>query len=303
MNSADRSLIEVWSAEHSITSWSTFESAMQRLDASEKSPFQNRGWLFRGERSFSSDLKTSIETRADQYGVSLQDLYSKKIEQGLIRRFKREYPLHATILPENNDHILWLSIMQHHGAPTRLLDITYSIYVALYFALWDYHAEEEAALWCLNANWLIYGWNQNLPEGYKQEFDRDRNGRYLQLFNIVLGHRRRKVYIINPYYFPERLVLQQAGFLMPLDIRFPFMTNLLSMPISPKDSHGKAFSGKRIVKIRIHLSQNKLDEVRYRLLRMNINNATLFPGIDGFARSLRDRFPFEEQRSGLKPGF
>src|SRR5258708_2534382 len=39
--------------------------------------------------------------------------------------------------------------MQHHGCPTRLLDCTYSVYVAAYFAL--ERAEGDCAVWGLDA--------------------------------------------------------------------------------------------------------------------------------------------------------
>jgi hypothetical protein len=206
-------------------------------------------------------------------------------------------------VPAIGDEIEWLAIMQHHGAPTRLLDVTYSIYIGLYFALWKYKPEEKAALSCINQNWLIDGWDQKAPKGYFREFERDGHGRDLRLYQIVLKDRRPKVYVINPYHLHERLVLQQGGFLLPLDITKTFMTNLSYMPKDPRGKNGMRKYTERIVKIMISLKKDELQEVRYKLTRMNINNATLFPGIDGFARSLRDRLPFDEQRSGRRHGF
>jgi hypothetical protein len=45
--------------------------------------------------------------------------------------------------------------MQHHGAPTRLLDFMYSIYLAAYFTL--EHAEGDSVVWAIHGPWALQG--------------------------------------------------------------------------------------------------------------------------------------------------
>lgn len=96
-------------------------------------------WIFRGHKSQTHFLQPSIERVAPRLDWPL-------IEHRLLREFQSKARMHMdpaqlpTVAPESK--LSWLSIMQHYGAPTRLLDFTYSAYVALYFALRN--REEQA---------------------------------------------------------------------------------------------------------------------------------------------------------------
>ncbi len=77
------------------------------------------------------------------------------IEHESIIRFRSEAHLHlqTSVLPPNyfkldalDTYVEWLALMQHYGAPTRLVDWTWSGYVALYFATIQQSAH-DAAIW------------------------------------------------------------------------------------------------------------------------------------------------------------
>lgn len=82
-------------------------------------------WILRGQTDWKWTLKTTLERSAENMGIGFVEL--PKLKQGMIRKFKRQYAHFSSDLPSDDDYIEWLSIMQHFGAPTRLLDFSYSI--------------------------------------------------------------------------------------------------------------------------------------------------------------------------------
>jgi|SRR5271166_3448999 len=54
--------------------------------------------------------------------------------------------------PDNNDYLGWLSLAQHYGLPTRLLDWTENPLVAVYFAV--ERPDEDGCIWALSPTGL-----------------------------------------------------------------------------------------------------------------------------------------------------
>jgi len=243
-------------------------------------------WHFRGVLD-NWALETSIERAARDWEVPLNDL--PDIETRLLREFKRAYPSNVSASPPDDDDTLgWLALMQHHGAPTRLLDWTYSPFVAAFFALDALlgcrDVTRQAAVWALSFTPLEAAATL-LPEPLKKalmEYATTRDGAPFRAVFLEADPPIIFAPIVNPYRLNERLVVQQGVFLCPGDIRRPFEDNLSALP-------GVLDSGNLR---KILLPRNVLSDAFRSLRRMNINHATLFPGVDGFARSLRHRFDF-----------
>ena len=90
---------------------------------------------------------------AKVYGDLTPKLFRKPwlradFEASLIESFKRGAPALEPDILDYEDHIAWLFLMQHHGMPTRLLDWTKSILIALYFVV-SKHTSDDGELWAM----------------------------------------------------------------------------------------------------------------------------------------------------------
>jgi hypothetical protein len=84
-------------------------------------------------------------------------LYRKEFRDADENEIRIEFQSRALQLIQGRvptDKWEWYFLMQHYGAPTRLLDWTDNPLVALYFALADHSGISDAAVWALNPWWL-----------------------------------------------------------------------------------------------------------------------------------------------------
>lgn len=101
--------------------------------------FQGQVW-WRGQGRYKWHLSPSV-TRIDG---------GYEYEQNAIFRFMRRAPSRYLHTPDESDFFAWLFLMQHHRAPTRLLDWTESPLFGCYFAIEDEETkEEDGALFAL----------------------------------------------------------------------------------------------------------------------------------------------------------
>jgi len=230
-------------------------------------------WVYRGQRQ-DWLLQPSLERYICAWGSDIA--LSPMIEQQMIRDFRRRYPDPAdTAIHE--DTLYCLALMQHHGAPTRLIDWTYSPFVAAKFAAEE--GTKNAVIWCLNAEWCRATGEGIVGDDLKRRAD-DALRNDVTFRPIYLAARRPFVCLENPLRLNQRLILQRGTFLCPGDISVGFQNNI------------EAMSGwdleQNLIKLVLRLDKTEVAHFSNHLKQMNMTSALLFPGLDGFAFSLRE---------------
>jgi hypothetical protein len=304
----DCNMFDEWQIEYA-ENFKEAQNFYENREEEKKSCVEIR-WIYRGQKFLHKngktnepELKTSLDRAFENFDINGEDRIRR--EGDIIREFQRKLHLHVNQTPAKKDFLGWLALMQHHGAPTRLLDWTYSFWVALYFAINNLRPGDEGEVWALDTLWFSRTAEDKLKIDMKNHIERTieeiksqydtayldetaiRHNAYVHyLFNNPIN----LVYNVNPFRMNERLTIQQGVFLLQGDITKPFLQNLKSYIYD-----GKVYKRVRILRI----NYDNRNEILREVLRMNINNAVLFPGLDGFADSLRTRlvFPFNELRA------
>src|SRR6266542_4366174 len=114
-------------------------------------PPSDQLWLYRGLGDASWELDSSFDRCCKREEVRPD--HRKWFEDALLREFQRGYHLYDSRTPHPDHTLEWLSVMQHHGAPSRILDLSFSLYVAVHFAIDE--AEEACAGRAIRAQWVI----------------------------------------------------------------------------------------------------------------------------------------------------
>ena len=241
-------------------------------------------WKFRGQSRSSWDLTTSLERTLKpflpEYQRKDKTQSVKEWEDAIVRLFKREAPNYLIgRLPETE--IEWLALMQHYGAPTRLLDWTTSPYAACYFALENAEEEPCCAVWAVNITYFQRFAFMVIQQHGGYDLTKPLRRYDPHYLDLVLNEQILGVFPVEPFRRNERLMFQQGMFLVPGNPERTFMANFRTAV------HGADWLENCIRKIVIPAGLRS--QVLFDLEKMNITRATLFPGIDGFAQSLRYR--------------
>lgn len=248
-----------------VATWSELMGALYDIPRSPHQRFRST-FVYRGVGDKSWGLEPSLKRLGGEY---------EKVEGPLLRAF-RKYAQPGSIPGDT----IWirLSVAQHYGLPTRLLDWTISPKVALHFAT----AEQEqygrdGGIWCVDVEKA----RELLPTSLREVLDRE----YAFLLSVEMldfisalsdfDHLAREgdfVLFFEPPSLDARIVNQ--GAIMSV---MPGATRALDEFLI---AHPEIYQ-------RIVIAKELKWEIRDKLDQDNVTERMLFPGLDGLSRWLR----------------
>jgi hypothetical protein len=264
-----------------VNGFEEFASHVGRLPRSD--------WVFRGHHQTGWQIEPSLARYLRTHRLNIKDEWHDIRELSAIHKFQNAAHGFMTHLPMENDLLSWLAVMQHFGAPTRLVDFTFSPMIALFFAasgsvrpvafgeiLGDKELNDKYASYEVHAvrlRSIVRFTQRRMNLSSPPKLGHYRIGRS--------GWQRRSfVGFFEGKWLNPRQIAQQGLFMIPskidLDIHRCLEECTIRAPRQP--SHWLIF--------RFPGGRSAYREMAKRLLSANLTHAALFPGIEGVAKSI-----------------
>ncbi len=251
------------------TSWSDLQDLLLNDSWNERLGRFRSAAAYRGL----SDTSYLLETTLIRLGGPFA-----RLEQHLLRNFKK-YAHRDVVADDSVWH--WLSVAQHHGLPTRLLDWTHSPLIALHFATANTEKFDiDGAVWCVDYE-RTHGL---LPDAVRQTLlDEGANTFTTELLAQAvsslerLDHISEKPYLLffEPPSMDDRIVNQYALFSVMSDSQLGLDTWISQFPDLCR---------------KIIIPASMKWEIRDKLDQCNVTERVLFPGLDGLSRWLHRHY-------------
>jgi hypothetical protein len=243
-----------------INSWDDFQR--------EVSKQSYREWMYRGQSNSSWELESSLfrilkknQTIRNYSKIKKVNIDKEKYENEMINHFMKSSHLYLSSVPNENHKFDWLSVMQHYGTPTRMLDFSFSPYVALFFALSG--IEKEASVYCIKFREI-----NNIDKSYNDDIE----SKSTEVMKTRKKINDAVLIPFEPSFTNARLQAQQGAFLIPNTLNFSHNEIL-------EDYENDDFAMKLIINI------ENIYNMFEPLFKMNIVYTNLFPGLEGFCKS------------------
>jgi len=217
----------------------------------------NEDTIYRGVSRASYPIlpKVGRQYCIDHFNLKLKYKSLDDYEDKLMLEFKKHALPFLEQRPENEWE--WWAIAQHHGLPTRYLDWTFNPLVAAYFAVEDCNNDEDA---------IVYA------------SDKTQFNNYIDGTNDPLSID--EIFLYYPPHINKRIIAQSGIFTAHNDPTTEL--NLIDKPASKI----KLKKNEKYVLEQIIIPKTIKKDFKRLLNLYGINQATLFPGLDGIAKHL-----------------
>ena len=234
-------------------------------------------FIYRGHANADWPLQSSLERII---GSKWSAAEAKKFEEYSISQFQSKFHLYDRENVKPDSKLAWLSIMQHYGVPTRLLDFTESPYVAIYFALEAYSPQTRSDFAIFALDYLeIMDRSIKHINSKDNTFNETRFSVYErqdEIFDKVVDRFAYDIaWIAEPKQLNARLDRQAGSFLLSGNRSLRIQEVLDSEP----------YSNVRMYKFRV--AHDLYIGIFALLRKMNITSKSLYGDLDGLARSIR----------------
>jgi hypothetical protein len=238
-----------------------------------------------------------------------------EIEKDAKKEFESQVHMYLdpSVLPNSHEWLEWWALMQHYGAPTRLLDWTASPYVAAYFAI-ESGEDTDGLIWVLN-DWAL---GDRLREHYPADWVQwDHSPRPTNNWSAVANSFVLKrffdetaapqLFFFQPNRRSPRIVAQQGWLSAPLNLFANYETIIAALyenhrndPKNHVEWDIKTREYWKYWNCRIVIPKEVKREFLRRLQTMNITASNLFPGVDGLGKSVKEFIKVEVRHD--RPG-
>ena len=257
--------------EFTVTSWNELNERLYQDSWMPGIRRHRSHFAFRGLDMASHRLETTLSRLGGD---------PSRLEGHLLRNF-RKYA-HRNVV-ERDSLWNWMALAQHHRLPTRMLDWTYSPYVALHFATADMSkAHLDGVVWCVDFSAAC----NMLPRVLAAELDREGADVFtVEMLTRVAGSMEifdglsaeTFVTFFEPPSLDDRIVNQFALFSVLSDPTACFEDFLAAHP--------------ELVR-KVIIPAGLKWEVRDKLDQANISERVLFPGLDGLSIWLKRHYSY-----------
>jgi FRG domain-containing protein len=243
--------------------WGELQEQLFADSWNEELRLHRSNFAFRGRARADDELSTSLARLGADPAA---------IERPLLRHF-RKYAARDAV-PEDSTWN-WLALAQHHGLPTRLLDWTFSPYVALHFATARREDDADGVVWMLD----YVRAHELAPKKLREQLEREGGNVFTteMLAACAAGFDELAdlgddfVVFVEPPSFDERIVNQYS--------LFSLMSRADASLYDWLERHRELWR-------KLVIPSALKPEVRDKLDQANVTERVLFPGLDGLSRWL-----------------